>query len=133
MVTRLNGQSPPFYRIALRELPGIQAGHASLSGKPFPFAIIRSAARPFEPPEEPSMNRRDFLRNSGLASAAVMFPAMAPPLAQAETGTGEAWRVFDVTTRIEILKPAGVTRVWVPTPLLQDTTFQKTLGNKFDA
>jgi len=79
------------------------------------------------------MNRRDFLRNSGLASAAVMFPAMAPPLAQAETGTGEAWRVFDVTTRVEILKPAGVTRVWVPTPLLQDTTFQKTLGNKFDA
>ena len=79
------------------------------------------------------MNRRDFLRTSTLASTAVMFPAMAPPLAQAETGSGEAWRVFDVTTRVEILKPSGVTRVWVPTPLLDDTPFQKTLGNKFDA
>ena len=79
------------------------------------------------------MNRRDFLRTSTLASTAVMFPAMAPPLARAEAGSGEAWRVFDVTTRVEILKPAGVTRVWIPTPLLDDTPFQKTLGNKFDA
>jgi len=79
------------------------------------------------------MNRRDFLRTSTLASTAVMFPAMAPPLAHAEAGSGEAWRVFDVTTRVEILKPAGVTRVWVPTPLLDDTPFQKSLGNKFDA
>src|SRR3954468_24403760 len=79
------------------------------------------------------MNRRAFLRNSTLASTAVMFPAMAPPLAHAESGSGEAWRVFDLTTRVEILKPAGMTRVWVPTPLLDDTPFQKTLGNKFDA
>jgi transglutaminase-like putative cysteine protease len=79
------------------------------------------------------MNRRDFLRSSTVASTAVMFPAMAPPLALAEAGSGEAWRVFDVSTRVEILKPAGVTRVWVPTPLLDDTAFQKSLGNKFDA
>jgi transglutaminase-like putative cysteine protease len=79
------------------------------------------------------MNRRDFLRSTGLATTAVMFPAMAPPLARAEGAAADTWRVFDVTTRVEILKPAGVTRVWVPTPLLQDTPFQKTLGNKFDA
>jgi len=79
------------------------------------------------------MNRRNFLRTTTLASTAVMFPAMAPPVAHAEAGSGEAWRVFDVTTRVEILKPAGVTRVWIPTPLLDDTPFQKTLGNKFDA
>jgi len=79
------------------------------------------------------MNRRDFLRSSTVASTAVMFPAMAPPLVRAESGSGEAWRVFDVTTRVEILKPSGITRVWVPTPLLDDTPFQKTLGNHFDA
>ena len=79
------------------------------------------------------MNRRNFLRTTTLASTAVMFPAMAPPVAHAEAGSGEAWRVFDVTTRVEILKPAGITRVWIPTPLLDDTPFQKTLGNKFDA
>jgi transglutaminase-like putative cysteine protease len=78
------------------------------------------------------MNRRDFLRSTGMASAAAL-PALGPALARAESGRGEAWRVFDVTTRVEILKPEGVTRVWVPTPLLEDTPFQKTLGNAFDA
>jgi transglutaminase-like putative cysteine protease len=77
-----------------------------------------------------TMNRRHFLRTSAMASAAAALPV----LARAESGSeAPPWRVFDVTTRVEILKPAGVTRVWVPTPLLQDTPFQKTLGNAFDA
>ncbi|HEV2447103.1 MAG TPA: transglutaminase-like domain-containing protein, partial [Candidatus Sulfopaludibacter sp.] len=39
------------------------------------------------------------------------------------------WRKFEVTTRIEVLKPSGVTRVWVPAALIAETPFQKTLGN----
>ncbi len=27
-----------------------------------------------------------------------------------------AWRTFEVTTRVEILNPRGVTRVWLPVP-----------------
>jgi transglutaminase-like putative cysteine protease len=34
---------------------------------------------------------------------------------------------------VEVLKPAGVTRVWIPTPLTQDTPFHKTLSNDFKA
>jgi transglutaminase-like putative cysteine protease len=34
---------------------------------------------------------------------------------------------------VEILNPAGVTRVWLPTGLLAPTPFQKTLSNQFHA
>src|SRR6476659_10139552 len=77
------------------------------------------------------MNRRDFLRTSGLASASIMYPTLAPPaFAQA---SGDKWRTFEVTTEVEVLKPLGITRVWIPTPLTEDTPFHKTLGNEFKA
>ena len=47
--------------------------------------------------------------------------------------SGEPWRTFEVTTRVEVLKPSGTTRVWLPAALLRDTTFQKTLANDFRA
>ena len=45
----------------------------------------------------------------------------------------DGWRTFEVTTRIEVLKPSGTTRVWMPTALLIDTPYQKTIANTFDA
>jgi transglutaminase-like putative cysteine protease len=36
-------------------------------------------------------------------------------------------------TRVEILKPAGTTRVWVPAALTQQTAYQQTLANTFSA
>ncbi|RPI42152.1 MAG: transglutaminase family protein [Betaproteobacteria bacterium] len=42
------------------------------------------------------------------------------------------WRTFDVTTRVEILKPAGVTRVWLPLPSI-DSDYQKSLDNRWVA
>jgi transglutaminase-like putative cysteine protease len=77
------------------------------------------------------MDRRHFLRLSGIASASIMYPTLAPP-AFAQS-TGDPWRTFEVTTQVEVLKPAGVTRVWIPTPLTQDTPFHKTLSNDFKA
>jgi transglutaminase-like putative cysteine protease len=78
------------------------------------------------------MDRRDFLRFTSLGSAAMFLPATISS-AVAQALAGDKWRVFEVTTRVEVLKPSGVTRVWVPTPLTQDTPFQKTLGNTFVA
>jgi transglutaminase-like putative cysteine protease len=77
------------------------------------------------------MNRRDFLRSASALSAAVMvskatrltFPQAAP----------ETWRTFEVTTRVEVLKYAGTTRIWVPAGLITETPFQKTLSNTFTA
>jgi hypothetical protein len=82
------------------------------------------------------MDRRNFLRFTGFASAGTLlpsailsaeaqYPAAAPP--------GDKWRIFEVTTQVEVLKPVGVTRVWVPTPLTQDTAYHKTLDNSFNA
>ena len=78
------------------------------------------------------MDRRDFLRFTGLASAGMALPATISS-AVAQALAGDPWRIFEVTTRVEVLKPSGVTRVWVPTPLTQDAPYQKTLGNTFVA
>src|SRR4030095_17015845 len=56
-----------------------------------------------------------------------------PQLSRADTGAAGKWRVFEVTNQVEILKHAGVTRVWLPTPLLEDTPYQKSLGNTWKA
>jgi len=43
------------------------------------------------------------------------------------------WRTFEVTTRVEVLKASGATRVWLPAALLGTTPFQRTLANDFTA
>jgi len=77
------------------------------------------------------MDRRDFLRVTGAGSATLALPgAISNALA---AGMDNSWRIYEVTTRVEMLKPVGVTRVWVPLPLTEDTDYQKSLGNSWDA
>jgi len=45
---------------------------------------------------------------------------------------GTSWRTYDVTTRVEVLKPEGVTRIWIPTALAVETPYQRTLSNSFE-
>ena len=78
------------------------------------------------------MDRRDFLRITGLASTSIMYPTLAPP-AFAQAAAGDQWRTFEVTTQVEVLKPSGVTRVWIPTPLSLEAPFHRTLSNDFTA
>ena len=73
-----------------------------------------------------SIQRRDFLRAVGLAPV-VLTPARL--LAQASNAP--AWRTFEVTTRIEVLKPNGPTRIWAPVALTRDTAYQRTRSNTF--
>jgi transglutaminase-like putative cysteine protease len=40
------------------------------------------------------------------------------------------WRVFEITTRVEVLQPRGATRVWLPTPLAV-APYQKTMGDTY--
>lgn len=77
------------------------------------------------------MHRRDFLRSAGVVSASLAFPKAARLLALGET-PGD-WRTFEVTTRAEVLKPAGATLVWLPAALIRETPYQKTLANEFRA
>ena len=77
------------------------------------------------------MKRREFLRHTGTMCAGVAL-SKALPLC-ADTPASSGWRTFEVTTRVEVLKPSGVTHIWVPAALVRDTPFQKTLSNKFSA
>src|SRR5262249_61491388 len=77
-----------------------------------------------------SMERRTFLTTG---AAALVVAGLARPFAArgAETSGGARWRTFEVTTRLEIIQPSGVTRAWVPLPLMPDTDFQKSLGQSW--
>ena len=77
------------------------------------------------------MNRRNFLRGVGAVPASFVFPTAGRLLAQA-AGT-DGWRTFEVETRVEVLRPSGTTRVWLPAALLSKTPFQRTLSNEFQA
>jgi transglutaminase-like putative cysteine protease len=77
------------------------------------------------------MNRRDFLRSASIASASFALPKTGRMF---DTGAAsDGWRTFEVTTRVEVLKVSGSTRIWVPGALIQETPFQRTLSNTFDA
>lgn len=71
------------------------------------------------------MNRRDFLCAGGSVAGAFALSRPARLLA-VEAG----WRTFEVTTQVEVLKPAGATRVWLPLALASNTPYQKTLANE---
>ena len=77
------------------------------------------------------MNRRDFISSAGVASAGVLLSRPGRLLAQ--RFALPEWRTFEITTTIEVLKPSGTTRVWVPAALGVDTPFQRTLDERFDA
>jgi transglutaminase-like putative cysteine protease len=78
------------------------------------------------------MNRRDFLRSVGTLSAALAIPKTVRAIAR-DTAVSRSWRTFEVTTRVEVLKPSGETLVWLPAALIRNTPFQRTLANRFDA
>ena len=77
------------------------------------------------------MNRRTFLRANGSIGAGWVLAKTFPLLA--ETLPTSDWRNYEVVTRVELLKPQGVSHIWLPAPLIRDTPYQKTLSNRFGA
>jgi hypothetical protein len=53
--------------------------------------------------------------------------------ALANTPSAGDWRTFEVTTRVELLKPDGVSHIWLPAPLIRDTPYQHTISTRFAA
>ena len=83
--------------------------------------------------------RRSFLKNSAAAALAAVLPslnfAQTPAAAPAPARSNfapqsGAWRTFDVTTRVDIVKPNGVTKVWLPIPSV-NSDYQHSLDNSF--
>jgi transglutaminase-like putative cysteine protease len=78
------------------------------------------------------MNRRNFLQSTGALCAGFAVTKSIPAFSDA-LQTSDRWRAFEVTTRVEVLKPSGVTHIWLPAALIRDTPFQRTDANRFSA
>lgn len=80
------------------------------------------------------MNRRTFLKLSATLPAASMLAPGVASIARAQhkgfAPRPGVWRTYETTTRVEIVKPNGVTRVWVPVPVVE-SDYQKVQGNKW--
>ncbi|MGH7265852.1 MAG: transglutaminase-like domain-containing protein [Candidatus Rokuibacteriota bacterium] len=82
------------------------------------------------------MNRRAFLETSAALTAVAAAPTL-PRFASIALASRTAfdprpgtWRTFEITTRAEVLQPTGVTRVWLPIPVV-NTEYQRTLGDRW--
>ena len=79
--------------------------------------------------------RRTFLKNTAAAAAALALPslnfAQTPARGHFAPQSG-GWRTFEVTTRVDIARPDGVTRVWLPMPSV-NTDYQRSLESSFSS
>ena len=82
------------------------------------------------------MNRRAFLKTSAALSAVAAASPLSPFATRGEaqqkdfTPRPGTWRTYEITTRVEVVKPAGVTRVWLPIPVVR-SEYQRTLESKW--
>ncbi len=76
------------------------------------------------------MDRREFLRSAGVISAGLSFPITRKLFAS--SSASQEWRRFEVTTRVDVLKPSGATRIWLPAALIVETPFQRTIANRWE-
>ena len=71
----------------------------------------------------------DWMTGAFLSVSSVSFAQTAKPeVARTFNPSVGQWKTFDVTTRVNLLKPHGKTRLWVPIPGLT-TGWQKTVAN----
>jgi len=80
------------------------------------------------------MDRRAFIKTTAALPAVAAYAAIPQSVwAFLDRAPGDKWRVFEVTTQVDVLKSAGTTRIWLPVPLTVDTDYQKGHGNKWEA
>src|SRR5512145_1965856 len=74
------------------------------------------------------MNRRVLLKQWLGLSAGLVVTGGPRPWRVAQAAEAR-WRTFEVVSRIEPTDPSGMTRAWIPVPLLKDTDYFKRLGD----
>jgi transglutaminase-like putative cysteine protease len=74
------------------------------------------------------MHRRSFLQTGIAASVLGSLPRFALAQQLPFDPRPAGWRTFEITTRVEILKPQGASRAWVPLPSVE-SDYQKVIGN----
>src|SRR5262249_39369629 len=78
-----------------------------------------------------SVDRRKFLVSSSGATLASVYPKTSSSLFSFPPSV--TWRSFVIVTRVEVLEPTGVTRIWVPTGLIREAPYQRTFANDVHA
>jgi transglutaminase-like putative cysteine protease len=78
------------------------------------------------------MQRRSFIQAGAAATVLGSLPPLFPRSALAQQLPYDprpaGWRTFEITTRVELQWPQGVSRVWVPVPSVEGS-YQKVIGN----
>jgi transglutaminase-like putative cysteine protease len=77
------------------------------------------------------MDRRHFIKTTALAAAGLSLSrfAMAGSENLFKPNPANGWRVFEVTTRLDLSAADGATRAWVPLPAVEESTWIKPMGN----
>lgn len=82
------------------------------------------------------MNRRGFIKTGAalplIATAGGLAGVAREATAKTYTPQPGQWRSFEVTTRVEILKPEGATRLWLPVPSV-NADYQKSQDSTWNA
>jgi ribosomal protein L16 len=76
------------------------------------------------------MRRRSFIQAGAAASLLGSIPRFALAQQAPFDPKPSGWRTFEITTRVEVLKPQGVSRVWVPVPSIE-SEYQKVIGSSW--
>jgi transglutaminase-like putative cysteine protease len=76
------------------------------------------------------MHRRSFLQAGAAATAVSALPRISFAQQLPYNPKPSDWRQFEITTRVEILKPEGASRAWIPLPSV-DSDYQKVGSNSW--
>jgi transglutaminase-like putative cysteine protease len=79
--------------------------------------------------ETNEVTRRQFLLAAGALAASAAVPRIAAASQAFKPAIENGWRIFEVTTRAEILKPEGATRIWLPLPSIEEGAWIRPMGN----
>lgn len=78
------------------------------------------------------MHRRQFLGAAAAGAVALPFASsslISSVFAQPVQRSAEGWRTFEITTRVNIEFPKGITRVWLPLPMSESNDYQRVLSS----
>ena len=79
------------------------------------------------------MNRRYFIKSAGLMTVSAIVGSRLANAApnRFNPAPTNGWRMFEVTTRVELPKAESATRVWIPLPSVTDAAWIKPMGNNW--
>ena len=78
------------------------------------------------------MDRRQFVKTAALGAAACAAPRAALAVENAFKPTpANGWRVFEVSTRVELAAVSSTTRVWLPLPSVEEAAWIRPVGNRW--